>query len=285
MSRRRLWRDWVTVVSLIALAWTWFVLSQGDFVHDAYAYWSINYSDPYGTSLVGRPATYLYSPAFAQLIWPATLLPWKLFASLWIALNLAVLVWMARPWLAALLVFIPFSPVTDEITTGNIHLLIAASLVIGLRYSGAFAFPLLTKVTPGVSVLWLAGAAKWRALAMAIGVTLAISAVSFVLAPQLWFDWIGLLRSSAQVPVTGGESVIPGPLWLRTALAGVLVLIGGRLGWRWTVPVAATLALPVVWSSGLSVLVALVPMYRQRVAEWLAQLGQERRYSTSLPSR
>jgi hypothetical protein len=273
------------VVSLVALTWTWFTLSQGDFVHDAYAYWSINYSDPYGVSLVGRPATYLYSPAFAQAIWPATLLPWNVFASLWIGLNLVVLAWMARPWLAAVLLFIPHSPVTDEITTGNIHLLIAASLVIGLRYAGAFAFPLLTKLTPGVSVLWFAGARKWRALAVAVGITLGVSLVSFVLAPQAWIDWIDLLRSSAQVPVVGGESVIAGPLWLRTALAGALVVIGGRFGWRWTVPVAATLALPVVWSSGLSVLVALVPMYRDQVAAWFAQLGQERRYSTSLPSR
>jgi hypothetical protein len=72
---------------------------------------------------------------------------------------------------------------------------------------------------------------------------------------------------------------------MRTAIGAVLVLVGGRLGWRWTVPVAATLALPVVWSSGLSVLVALIPMYREQIGEWIAQVGQRRRYSTSLSSR
>ena len=97
-----------------------------------------------------------------------------------------------------------------------------------------------------------------------LAVTLAICAVSFVIAPQQWFDWIDLLRRSAGVS-PGGAGVIPGPLWLRGALAAVLVLAGGRLEWRWTVPVAAALALPVTWSSGMAVLIALIPLYADRV--------------------
>ena len=257
-------RSVLTAVAIAALVFAWLFLVQRDFFLDARAYWSADLDDLYGGSLVGRRGTYLYSPPFAQLFWPATLLPWTVFAALFCALNLAVLAWMAGPILAAVLLFLPFSPVTDEITTGNIHLLIGAAIVIGFRWPAAWAFPLLTKVTPGVGVLWFAGARAWRSLALAIGSTLAIAAISFILAPGAWFEWIGLLGRSSSVAVPAEIGVIPGPLWARTAAAAALVLVGGWRGWRWTVPAAAALALPVTWSSGLSVLVALIPLYGLR---------------------
>jgi len=277
-SGRRLWHDALVIAAVLALAYAWLFLVQRDFFYDARAYWSVDHSDLYGASLVGRRATYLYSPAFAQLIWPATLLPWAVFAGLWAALNLIALSWMAGPILAAVLLFIPYSPVTDEITTGNIHLLIAAAIVIGFRYPSAYAFPLLTKVTPGVAVLWFAGAGRWRTFAIALGSTAAVALVSFAIAPGAWFDWIELLAQSSTVPVPSEFGIIPGPLWLRTLVGAALVIVGGRLNWRWTAPIAAAIALPVTWSSGMSVLVALVPLYRSRLPEWFGQLrGQLRR--------
>lgn len=265
----KLARDALVALSLAAIVFGWLWLQlQGTFFYDARAYWALDYDNLYAGSLVGRLGTYLYSPAFAQAMWPLTLLPWQVYAALWSALNLAVLVWMTRPFLAALLLFVPFSPVTDEITTGNLHLLLAAALVLSFRYPSAYSLPLLTKITPGVGVLWFLGAQKWRAFLVALGTTVAIAAVSFVIGVGQWLDWIGLLRASSGVAVPGSIGVIPGPLWLRVAAAAVLVLAGGRLGWKWTVPVAATLALPVTWSSGLSILVALVPLYRDRLP-WL----------------
>ena len=259
----------LNAIALGAIIFAWIWLLQRDYLYDARAYWALDYDSLYADSLVGRLGTYLYSPAFAQLMWPLTLLPWPVYAALWSGLNLVALVWMARPLLAALLLFIPLSPVTDEISTGNLHLLIAAALVIGFRYPAAYALPLLTKVTPGVGVLWFAGARTWRSLAIALGVTAAIGAVSFVIAPGQWLDWIELLTASSTVPVPPEIGIIPGPLWLRGIAAAILALAGGVLRWRWTVPVAATLALPVTWSSGLSILVALIPLYRERLPAWL----------------
>jgi len=260
----------VKAVAYGAIGFVWIALLQGDYFHDARAYWAVDYSNLYGESLVGRFGTYLYSPAFAQLLWPLTLLPWPVFAALWSGLNLAALVWMAGPVIAALLLFIPNSPVADEISTGNIHLLIAATLVIGFRQSASYAFPLLTKVTPGVAVLWFFTAGFVRRFALALLFTAAIVVVSFLIAPQQWYDWIRLLRASSDIPVPADIAVIPGPLGLRTAIAAVLVLATGRLQWRWGVPVAATIALPVTWSSGLSVLVALIPLYRGSATAWIA---------------
>jgi len=97
-------RIWLvaSAVAIGAIIFAWISLLRGDYFHDAKAYWSVDYANLYGGSLVGRFGTYLYSPAFAQAMWPLTLLPWTVFAAVWSALNLALLIWMARPILAAL---------------------------------------------------------------------------------------------------------------------------------------------------------------------------------------
>ena len=256
-------RDGLRLGGLLVVIFVWWLLSFHDYQHDARAYWGADLSSLYSRGQVGGEDAYLYSPAFAQVFQPLTWLPWAIFAALWAALNLGALVWMAGPVLAALLLVIPGSPVIDEVGTGNIHLLIAAAIVLAVRYPAAWAFPLLTKVTPGVGILWLAGARRWRELAMALGATLAISAVSFVLAPGLWSDWFTILSQNAQRTVPDYAAIIPGSVAVRTALAAVLAVAGGALGWRFMMPVAATLALPVPWSSGLSVLVAVIALWRR----------------------
>ena len=47
--------------------------------------------------------------------------------------------------------------------------------------------------TAGIGLLWFAVRREWRPLGIALGTTLAISAVSFVLAPGLWTSWFDLL--------------------------------------------------------------------------------------------
>ena len=260
--RGRLARDAARLAGVAVLLFVWWLLTFNDYQHDARAYWALELDSLYARGQVGGEDAYLYSPAFAQLMWPLTLLPWPVFAGLWAALNLGALAWMAGPAIAGLLLVVPGSPVIDEVGTGNIHLLIAAAIVVAYRWPAAWALPLLTKVTPGVGVLWLAGARQWRGLAIAIGATLAIVAVSFAIGPQLWFDWLEVLTGNVDRQIPTEIAIIPGPLWARTAVAGVVAVAGGWLGWRWTVPVAATLALPVPWSSGLSVLVALIALAR-----------------------
>jgi hypothetical protein len=259
------------VLALAAIVFGWAGLNlEGIYFRDALAYWRPDLSDLYGGRQVGVMSTYLYSPAFAQAMWPLGLLPWEAFAALWSAVNLGVLVWMVGPYLAALLFWIP-GPVADEISTGNIHLLLGAAMVIGFRWPAAWAFPLLTKITPGIGLLWLAGARRWRPLLLALGITAAVSLVSFVAASAAWFEWLDTLRRSSEVSVTGDVAVIPGPLWLRVAVAGAIAAVGGILGRRWVVPVAAAIALPVPWSSGMSLLVASLALTRERWEAWLVR--------------
>jgi hypothetical protein len=265
--RGRLARDAARLAGFAIVLFVWWLLTFNDYQHDARAYWALRLDDLYSRGEVGGEDAFLYSPAFAQLFLPLTWMPWGVFAGLWAAFNLAALLWMAGPVMAGLLLVIPGSPVIDEVGTGNIHLLIAAAIVLAFRWPAAWAFPLLTKVTPGVGVLWFAGARHWRSFAIALGATLAIVAVSFVLASPLWFDWVEVLTGNIDRPIPTEIAIIPGTLAVRTAVAAAVALVGGWQRWPWAAPVAATLALPVPWSSGLSVLVALIALARQRLKE------------------
>ena len=44
----------------------------------------------------------------------------------------------------------------------------------------------LTKVTPGIGMLWFAVRREWRHFAIAAGATLAIAVASRLVAPDLW---------------------------------------------------------------------------------------------------
>ena len=264
--RRRL--AWTALTMLawggFVFAWVWLNFNQRDFMQDARVYWRFDFAQLYQRGTVGGREAYLYSPLFAQLFAPFGILPWEWFRGLWSAINLGVLAWLAGPRIGAVLLLFPGSPVSDEISTGNLHLLIAAAAVVGFRYPSAWAFNLLTKVTPGIGVLWFAGQRAWRPMVMALGTTIVISAISFVIAPHLWFEWADSLRHNSSVVIPAYAVAITWPLGVRLALAAAIALVGGIIGWRWTVLVACTLALPVPWISGLSVLVGIIALWRWR---------------------
>lgn len=230
---------------------------------DAYSYWwAAHLPDGLYASgwNSGEIRTFVYAPAFAQLLAPLANLPYEAFYALVVAAETAALVWLAGPILA--LVGIAFVlPIQDEILTGNIHLLLAAAVVGAYRFPALWSFVLLTKVVPGVGLLWYAVRREWRALGIALGVTLTIAAVSALLAPGLWVAWVERLSES------GGAS--PVPLWPRLAAGAALVGVGAYRGWYWTVPFAAALAMPNFgWGLALSAFVGVV--YFIRRAGWRA---------------
>ena len=98
---------------------------------------------------------------------------------------MGTVVWLGGRWALAWLVFLP---VLIELYHGNIHLLLAAAIVLGFRHPWTWSFVLLTKVTPGVGLAWFAVRREWRALAIALGVTGAIVAVSWLTDPTSWSD-------------------------------------------------------------------------------------------------
>ena len=258
---RRPARDALVAVGILRALYYFFVqdIKPWEFAGvDARAYWGIDLAHPYVGSGVGDVSTYLYSPAFAQIMAPFSALPFNVFFALWTALLVATCAWLARPWPWALGILA--LPVIYELCVGNIHFLIAAAIVLGYRMSATWAFPILTKITPGVGVTWFLVRREWRDLVLALGVTGAIVAFSYALNPTAWADWIDLLVSSP-----GRSQLLP----LRVAAATVLVAFGAWTGRRWLVPVAVWIALPIIWINSWVILLAII-----RLREDLPPLGR-----------
>jgi hypothetical protein len=247
---RRALRDALILIGLLRAFVYFFVqdIHPWTFVGiDAEAYYGVDLAHPYVGAALGQHPGYLYSPAFAQFLSPLYVLPFEAFYVLWTAASILVLYWLVRPWPWALLIL--FLPWTYELFVGQVHLFYAAVIVLGFRWPALWAFNILTKVTPGVGLLWFLVRREWRPLAIALGTTLAIVAISFVLSPTSWFDWYALLRASSG----SGELLVP-----RIAAAALVVVAGALTNRRWTVPIAVWLALPVVWIESWVVLLAII---------------------------
>lgn len=254
-------RDGLAVAGLLFAGYLFLVVApvQGTVGFDAFAYWSVDPADAYRLG-VGRLGAFTYTPVAALAFAPVHALPWWQFLWLWEALLVGTLVWLGR---RRSLLLLAFPPVALELYHGNVHLLLAAAIVLGWRHPWAWAFVLLTKVTPGVGLVWFAVRREWRSLGIALGVGAALVGCSLVAQATLGVDLWGAWWRSVSATAAGaslGQVSIEVPLALRLPAAALLVAWGARTDRRWTVPVGATLALPVLWLSGLSVLVALVAL-------------------------
>jgi len=263
--RDRLLRDGYIILAIVFVGLRLFSIEPWADSVDAYAYWTTRTGDFYATAETGRIGAFLYSPAFAQALAPLVVLPLAVFTALWTAINFAALWWLLRRWALPSLLFLP---IPFEIISGNVHLLYAVAIVAGFRYPATWALMLLTKVTPGIGLLWFFARREWRALAIALGVTAAIVAVSFVLDRSAWEQWMAILRSDL---AGAGQGSIQTPGWYlavpllpRLAVAAVIVVAAALTDRRWLLPLAVVIALPVLWMNGLAVLAAVVPLWLAR---------------------
>ena len=223
---------------------------------DARCYYQATLADPYLHSSWNDPIAYVYSPAFLQLVSPLTALPWQAFMAVWTAVLIGAARFLTGPRLLAAGLLFPFTAM--EIAGGNVSLLLAAAIVLGFRWPAAWAIVLLTKITPGIGLLWFVVRGEWRSLAIALGATAAIVAVSYFTIPDAWPRWFEVIISN--VGKGGTWASVPIPLWIRLPAAVVLVVWGARTDRRWTVPVASMLALPALWYGGISMLLGVIPL-------------------------
>jgi hypothetical protein len=227
--------------------------------YDAFSYWSIDFDDLYGRAMSSNFAlgAFRYAPPIAFLFAPLQLLPWWLFLWLWTAVGLAIVVWLGGRWS---LVLLALPPVALELYHGNVHLLMAAAIALGFRFPWMWAFVILTKLSPGVGVLWFAFRREWMKLTWAVGATVAVSLLTFVIAPEYWSQFVASIMSNLSEPQ---HFSVPPPAPIRIPIAVALIFWGARTDRPWTVPVAATLALPIIWPHGLTVAVAAIPFLRR----------------------
>ncbi|MEX0631008.1 MAG: glycosyltransferase family 87 protein [Chloroflexota bacterium] len=217
-------------------------------------------------------ANYRYSPAFLVLIAPFRLLPWEAFAALWFVAHIAVLLYLRVPWMLV------FPGVMEDALAGNINTFLALAVVLIVRRGAAplWAVFFLTKVMPGVAVVWHAARREWRDLAVAAGVTAIIIGIGVAVDPQLWTEW---LQSLVAAPDTYEKNVgMVAPLWLRIAAAAAISAYAATSDRPWLLPVALIAAMPGIFPTAFTLLVASVVLYqgtRQTVLEPVAMAGRE----------
>jgi hypothetical protein len=221
--------------------------------------------DPYRATIVaggfghvGGLYEYKYPPPLAQVLAPAHALPFSVFVACWILLNFGVFLRLAGRWALALLLAFPV--VIGELWLGNINILIGAAVVLGFRWPAAWAFPILTKLSPGVGLLWFAVRREWRQLGIALAATAAVGAASFALAPDLWADFIAASTTQTGPSVVPPENAVPIGLPVRLAAAALLIGWGARTDRRWVLPLGVAISSPFLWWNVLAMLVACVPL-------------------------
>jgi hypothetical protein len=260
LGRLRRWKQPLLFGATIAGALVWLayvaVLGEGE-ATDVRGYFLAIYRPP------GAPDSFVYSPAFEQLTEPLRWLGWDAFRTAWRLFEVAALIAMAGPFAAPLL-FV--APVAGEVNNADINLLMPAAIIGSFRYPALWAFPILTKITPAVGLVWYAMRHEWRSLAIALGTTAAIVVVSFATVPLLWADWIRLLLTSD--PDYADVVVIAAPIWVRVVAGATIVAWGAATDRRWTVIVGVWVSLPATWLTTLAMLTGVLWYWRT------ARIGQ-----------
>jgi hypothetical protein len=238
-------------------AWLIPVMTQWPSGVDLFPAWSVDLADPWRGSdrwMTGFDL-FRHSPFVAQVASLFGWVPWIAAQLSFLAIQIAAIIWMAgKRWPYVVL----FPGVFWNLYFGNVDLLLGAALVAGFRHPGAWAFFFLTKISPGIGVLWFAFRREWRRFGIALGTTLLIVVVSFALAPDLWFRWFQALQDWQRFP----QMAIVPPLLIRLPIAIALVWFAARTNRKWMLPVACLLAIPNPWFVTFAILgasVALAP--------------------------
>lgn len=226
---------------------------------DALSYWLTDPADPYPMHRVEYQ--FGYSPVIAQLWAPLFELPWAAFVLLFRIVEVIGLLILTGPLAGA---FIFTTPVASEVNAANINMLLGVCMVLGFRWPVLWAIPLLTKPSMGIGLLWFVARGEWLKAAIPIGVAGALSLVSFVYNPSLWFQWVQWVQhGTAQV----GEWPYPIPIQVRLPIAFLIVLWAARTNRPWAVVLGSALALPRLYFISPAILVAMIPLI-----PWLGRL-------------
>jgi hypothetical protein len=237
---------------------------------DEHAYWLAGQRllagqplyDPTATSIT--PYAYWYPPIVAQVLAPITaVVPSALFSWAWIGLMLGCLWWLAGGDLLVALAMCAFPPIAVEFVSRNVHLVIAVLLVLGLRrWGGWFSVGAAIKLAPVLGIPYLALRGRRREALIATLFGAALLVVSVALGPDLWRQFIDVLRARGPADAS---AFLPVPYAARFVVGVVLMIVAARFDPRIGEPmlvVAITVALPTLWVTALATLAAVVPLIR-----------------------
>jgi len=221
------------------------------------------------TASIVTPYAYWYPPVLAQALAPvAAVLPSLAFTFAWTVLLLVCVWFLGGKAPLGALALIAFLPVAVELWFRNIHLVLAVLVVLGLRrWPVLFAVGASIKLAPGLGIVYLAARGRWRDAGLATAAGIAILAVSIVLSPDAWRQFVEIVTARGPGETNGFLAV---PYFARAILGFVLAVVAGRLRPSLGEPLlvaAVTVALPTLWFTALSMLAAIVPLVLYRMAE------------------
>lgn len=238
---------------------------------DEHAYWLAGQRllageplyDPSASSIT--PFAYWYPPIVAQVMAPiSAVLPSVVFSWAWTVLMLVCVWWLAGRNVLIALALCAFPPVAVEFWFRNVHLILAVVLVLAIRrWGGWFSIGAAIKLGPGLGIGYLALQRRWREAGVAFGFGAGLLAASVALSPDAW-------RQFAEIALARGPSdasaILPVPYVGRVIAAVALLVLAARVEPRWGEPllvVAVVVALPTLWFTALSTLIAIVPLLRR----------------------
>ncbi len=132
--------------------------------------------------------------------------------------------WMTQRYALVLLGLFP--PAILELINGNIHLLLAAAIALGFRYPWTWSFVLLTKVTPGIGLVWFAVRREWRPWPSRWAPRRPSPRCRSCMAPWMWREWIDTAHRRGRQASVGAR---PSPSRSRVRLpVALLVVVLGR---------------------------------------------------------
>jgi hypothetical protein len=248
--QRRMWRRAFLILSaaMAVVTWVVFTTSGGNPV-DAWDFWV----DPANPYVLTDDHNYAYSPVFAQATAPFRLVGFDAYVAVSRAIELVCAFWLAGP---ALFIALLLPPVATEINAANINLILVVAIALGFRWPALWAIVLLTKPTMAVGLLWFVFRRDYRSLAIALGTTLALAAVSFAFNPGLWADYVTTL--TVMNPTPGWP--FPWPIWVRLPFVLVLVVWGSVTCRPWAVALGSMLAAPRLYFLSPVMLLGLLPL-------------------------
>ena len=265
--RRRLLRDAFLVLAVFLAIHAVPMAAEYGIGWDAHAYY-VAWSGGLYEELPGTVDAYNYSPLFAQLIWPLTLLPWPVFCAALVGAAAVGIAWLVRP-LPVVLAVGAWLFCLPEILSGNVFWLLARGGRLRVQRTPARgASPRSPRSCPASGPVWFLVRREWRQLVSFVVTAALLLAVSVAISPGEWSSWLDFLRDSAgdsSGQVYLSPVAVPFPLVVRLPLALVVAVVAARTDRAWLLPVAMVLASPVVgW--GTFALLAAIPRLRRTAA-------------------
>lgn len=217
-----------------------------------------------------------YVPPVAQLLAPIAAVVAAVPFLIGFRALLLLAVWdLAGRRMLDMLALLAFIPLAYSLRVENVEIFMAIAVVYGLaRWPWAFLLGGLVKVSPGLGLVYLALQRRWRDVLVSAALGAGIVVVSYLLAPDLWRDWLAAINGRSDVI---GNSIVPLPYSVRAIAGFVLTVVAGLVGRRrgeLLLVAAVTIANPGLSLQGFAVLAAAIPVWRAGPEGLLAARGQ-----------